>query len=400
MPLRKLLLRVLLWSLGLAAAFGAAGILLAEIEAIWRIAGTAMWTAVCAGIMLLCSVLVDRPQGRLAGLTGMAVIVAEYLLVLVLIWNLADAMERATGWDWEEYLAIEAFFLLLWALPAMMFLWMARTRVAAVAGWTGLALSVTAFVMASLAVMRDEFLRISSGPEKLYDLTAALIGIAPLAILSLVGVGTGDRRHWRWIGVVFAGLAYLGLAYAIVENLQGDPEPLIALIATACVVAHANVILQVPIPSGQRWLTRATVAAGAVTGACVVLASLLHWRGFLEHGSGEDQILMRLASAAAVFAGCGTLAILVLARLTRRLDVPSLSAVKLEAMTVQCPVCGRKQALSLGEDGAGEASCRGCALILHAGATEPRCPNCDYSLLMFKGDRCPECGTPVVATVE
>ncbi len=87
MPMRSILLRVLFWSLALAAIFGAAGILLGSHDAIWRVASTSIATAFGALLLLAASAKMDKPVSRPACLLGVTLVVVEYLLILAGIWG-------------------------------------------------------------------------------------------------------------------------------------------------------------------------------------------------------------------------------------------------------------------------------------------------------------------------
>jgi len=71
----------------------------------------------------------------------------------------------------------------------------------------------------------------------------------------------------------------------------------------------------------------------------------------------QHEMLGRLAGAAAIMAGCGTLALLVLARVNRRVPLPELSVADVRQVTLICPRCGRKQTIAI-ESGA----CAACGL--------------------------------------
>lgn len=391
MPLRKILLRVLLWSLGAAALFGAGGILLAEFEAIWRIAGTAFWTAVCAGLMVLFSLLSDRARTREAGLAGLALVVVEYVLVMLVIWDLGDTT-RLFGVNWEELFLLESLFLVPCGLAAVVFLALLRVPIATMACWAGMALCALTFAMLSLGAMRDAF---GSGGFGLwehdyYELAGMLAALSPLAIFSLVGAGTGDRRYWRWLGVAAAAAAYAGAAWSIITGARGEEEIFVSIVTVACVVAHANASFCVPVPPGARWLAWATVVAGVATGGAVITSMMMSRAGTYDTDPAK-QLIVRLASASAVLAGCGTLALLVLSRLTRRSEGPrEFSTREIREISLTCPLCGRRQKLPRGG-----GRCAGCGLVIRISLQEPRCESCDYSLIMFTGDRCPECGAAV-----
>ena len=80
---------------------------------------------------------------------------------------------------------------------------------------------------------------------------------------------------------------------------------------------------------------------------------------------------------------------LVLARFNRRVDPETFSSEMAE-VTLVCPRCNRKQAISTGT-----SDCVGCGLRFELRIEEPRCSNCEYLLYGLTSATCPECGTPV-----
>ncbi|MGD2111407.1 MAG: hypothetical protein PVI86_18670, partial [Phycisphaerae bacterium] len=62
MPLRTVLLRVMLWSLGIAAVTGVISVLTRGGEVTWRVIATAFTTAAAAAVMLPVSMMVDRRE--------------------------------------------------------------------------------------------------------------------------------------------------------------------------------------------------------------------------------------------------------------------------------------------------------------------------------------------------
>jgi hypothetical protein len=103
----------------------------------------------------------------------------------------------------------------------------------------------------------------------------------------------------------------------------------------------------------------------------------------------SSDFLGRLAAAAGIVTGCGTMALVVLARLNRKVDYEPLSP-ELTHITVACPRCGKKQSVCLGD-----SVCVGCKLRISIQIEEPRCPQCGYLLYGLPSGRCPECGTVI-----
>lgn len=91
--------------------------------------------------------------------------------------------------------------------------------------------------------------------------------------------------------------------------------------------------------------------------------------------------------------GCGSLALLVLARINRRVEFrPDESAVLASDVAIVCPRCSKSQRIGLGG-----ASCGACGLRIEITIEEPRCPKCGYLLYKLASPICPECGTALAS---
>ena len=116
---RRLLMRIMLWSLGVAAVAGVAAMLLGGDDVIIRVMITALATATASLLMLPVSKMIDRQASRASGLFGMGAILFEFLIVLVLTWEI----DRY----WLNHRVSESLFLtMFWggwaAVLAMVFL--------------------------------------------------------------------------------------------------------------------------------------------------------------------------------------------------------------------------------------------------------------------------------------
>jgi len=210
-----------------------------------------------------------------------------------------------------------------------------------------------------------------------------------LVVLCLVDAGTPRWRRWRSIGLVAAGVASGMWLCDIWIGAGSDPGFVIfvTLTCAAAVIAHASLASLCPLTAGQRWMLWGTVAAATLTAGLVDLVTagdrLLHL------GRNETSILWRGIGASGILAGCGTLALVVLAALNRRIDYEPGSKEML-SLFLACPRCGKKQNVAIGE-----ARCVACDLRISTRIEEPRCRKCGYLLYKLTSDRCPECGETV-----
>ena len=380
MPFRRLLLKVMFISLAAAALLGAAGVLLASSDAVWKIVWTCIVTAVAALLLLATGFLAKRDSA--AAVAAAALFILEYLLTLTFVWDV---------WPWQldDAVALTMGFIAACGVPAIVFIQFRNHRAARLASRVGLVLAAADFALFMIAVwILDYWLDVGGGiwgDDNAYEIGGALAGFGILAVLCLVGAKL-DRHHWRYLGVAAAAIGFAIAAYAILLEVHGDSLLFVTIIVIGCIIAHANVLLRVPLKGNQIYLRWITIAAGFATGAFIVVLAFIE-----KYNRGaEDDIVQRLAGASAIVAGCGSLALMVLARINRKVDLPPPEIAALREITLTCPSCQKKQSLPTGD-----ARCTHCGLLFHIRLSEPRCPTCDYSLLMLHSDRCPECGTPL-----
>lgn len=376
MSFRSLLLRVLFWSLALAAVFGAMGVLFASQDLIWRVAGTSIATAVAALLLLAASSKLDKPASRPASLLAISLVVLEYLLTLAATWEMG--LLFGNGRD-ADSLWLTVLFIALVGIPAIAFLRMTTTAITSLAGRAGLALAMMEMGMLLLVAWENPF---STRDWIVEGLAGWLPPFALLVVICLIGHGVEPRRHWRWIGVIAAAAAYIGVAYGTIRQNHQGGEVVVYITCVAAAIAHANIVLLCPLRPAQMWLRWLTIAAGIATTFFAACATYL--------GQTGDGMILRLAGACGIVAGCGTLALAILARLNRRFVASPESVSGQSEITLVCPLCHKKQTLALGG-----APCVGCRAQIFVRVDEPKCATCGYSLLMLQSAACPECGTPV-----
>ena len=195
-------------------------------------------------------------------------------------------------------------------------------------------------------------------------------------------------RHWRWLGILAALISCLMLLHHIWVGTPSDLGFVIfcLCLAIGCVVAHSNMCLGPNLRPTQRWVRQGTILFAAVTATLIVLVTAKDkFRGIPI----DADLFGRFAAAAGIVAGCGTLALLVLARMNRRVDAEPES-YELSEVSLVCPRCRRKQSIPTGD-----STCPSCGLRISIRVEEPRCANCDYLLRGLTSDRCPECGTAI-----
>jgi hypothetical protein len=382
MLLRRLILVLLLFALGVCAMAGMFAVFLSSPRHLEPVIGAAIAIGIAMGLLLPLTFLVDRPKFRMGGIGLMCVVALALICVLGLF--LSDAMPWPARRTLEDMFLIGLGFTSLVALPAAgallldSFAW-ARiaVRCFAVAGVISLILGGVAG-----ATVRIYPTSISEQFAMGAVLTAVL-GL--LAALLLVNVGQGDRRYFRFPALAVVGVTALLTFFQVVSKFRLGPAwnsvyGILWVIIGFC--AHLNLLLMARTKPAFAWLRGLTIGASIVCGTFVVIA-VFH---------DDTETIVGLILAPGIASLCGSLALVALTLMNRRFDyrADATPSGLLKEIQLTCPRCSKSQTLPLGD-----SLCSQCGLKFSIQATEPQCLQCGYLLYGLSTPRCPECGAAV-----
>ena len=343
MTMQKLFFRVMLGSLGLAAICGVLAMLTTNYVVLGRVAATAAMTAITAAVMNRLGERTLTDRHRLIGQVGMGLAGFCFLLTLVAIWTPGESWR----W-WLTALAIAS------TTPALLAAWqLAQWPPARLAGRVGFGLACVLSVGWLVAIWHPD-----SSIMRWTSVVATISIFGPLIVVCLIQAKWEKRSIPRWIGVGCASLGAmwsLSLIYLGTGWIGFTARLLWVLTSVPVFIAHANLCDIIPLQPKQKWVRTVTIGAAllAVVGFdCMVLANVA--------GLG---ILGRLTGAATIVAGCGSLALIILAVYNRLGTVGSPFAKTaisppppFKYITVFCPRCQTQQQIPLIS-----ATCSSCA---------------------------------------
>jgi hypothetical protein len=194
-----------------------------------------------------------------------------------------------------------------------------------------------------------------------------------------------ERRRWKPLAVlgltacaVSLGMTLLGFW---VEAIQDETYVRLMVVAAlvAASISHTCLLGRVRITATNLWIVRGTITCDwlvAVIGSYAILADDF------------DEFTVRMLGAAGVLDACGSLTLVILARLKRVQKIEQLQTTEREIELV-CPRCTKRQVVN-----AGDSKCCECGLKFCIEIEEPRCARCGYLLWQLTERRCPECGQP------
>jgi hypothetical protein len=340
----KLLFKVMLWSLGVAAALGVLAVLTASFDVVGRVMATAFLTSATAAFLWQAAVRLEQSES--ATKMAQAGALLFYLFALGGIWDIGD----------EGKLLATAFTCLGCLTVASSGRAMQRQ---ADYLYTGLIAAVASMVsgVCWLIGIWNEL------DSTLLVTGCAIAGWSAAAAVCLVGLGISPVRPWRWIGVGAAVGGLILSEYAIYQDRYqewvGDWLTVIGSIVV--VVIHA--VLCYASRSAPPLLTIRLVAI-----ASTIVTALLVDMIVLGKIDG-DHFILRLAVAAAIVASTSTIAAAFIiqrhwrqSRLSETAVVSSPGPVtgspaKFQTLRVECPECGQISAIPVGH-----SACPHCRL--------------------------------------
>jgi len=378
--LRRVILWVMLGALGLTALLAIVGVVDSSFQESYRMIGSGIAAVAASRLLLAAGRLLDSPKSRRTGLFIMGVIIVQFVLALLAFWD-PLRMSGLGGFNSEESFDFTALSFIPIAIPLGLFFYVWQLRGGFAAGLLGMSATLVTFGIFLIAIWSSD-----NANENLWETGWSVWFFAFVSAGCAAGVGA-ERRPLRSIGLIAATTA-LAMGIAGIWNKPASNPLLSILVALAVVIGHANLLWLCKLKPSQYWL-RWLASLLATCGAAAVYEENVRVRG--------DDLLLRLGTAAGICALCATVAVAILAAFNRRtMPVVSEDEVEMAEITIVCPTCRRKQNVALSH-GFGEAACGNCGMKFSIRATAPRCANCNYLLLMFRGDRCPECGNAVAS---
>jgi ssDNA-binding Zn-finger/Zn-ribbon topoisomerase 1 len=379
--LRRVILRIMLGALAVSAALAIIGVLAGTgRDQSPHMIGTGIAAAISSALLLVSCKFLDSEKFRRTGLFVMALILVQFLLVLAALWGGIWMSGSNRG---DDSLALIAAMFPIASVPAAMFFHVHQLKGGRLAGMFGMISCCLTFAFFTIAASDGRWFSSNSMGLLYWETGWACWFFAFAAAACSAGAGI-DRKHWRWIGFAAAALAF-GLGLNNIWTTRENAIELFTISTTlAVLIGHANVLWLCKLNPHQRWLRWATAFFAWTAGTIFDCAAL--------NNATENDFIWRIGTAAAICAACGTVAVAILTAFNRRIAPKPTAGIDAGQIDVICPICRKKQTIPI-KDGAGESTCANCGIILSIRLRAPRCPSCDYSLLMLKSDRCPECGT-------
>ena len=246
MPLRKLFLRVMLYSLICAAVGGVMAVLFSSEDVVWRVVGSMFLTAVASGLMMFASTISEREKTRAAGLLAMGLITLEYIAALALIWEIPEFL--GGSWQATERLGIGMGSAALTGLLAIASLVLYQHPTTRLAGRFGVLLAIitTALWLVGLLVYH-----IPNNLDEHLLGSALTIGICGLGTLLLL-LDFSPRRFWIYPGLLSAVITTVLILISVWTRIESHSGIAGCIASLAVFTVYTNIIRLIPLKPEQR----------------------------------------------------------------------------------------------------------------------------------------------------
>jgi len=342
---QKVLFKVMLWSLGVAALLGVVAVLTASFEVVGRVTATAFLTSAAAAFLWQAAVRLEQSESAIKMAQSGAILF--YLFALGGIWDIGNE-----GKLWATA------FVCLGCLTVAASGWSMQRQ--ADYRYTGLIVAVASMVSGLCwltAIWSDDF------DTKITITGIALAGWSAAAAVCLVGQGIDPVRHWRWIGVGAAIGGLLLSEYAIFQTIvpKWVSDWLFVIGSIAVVVIHAVLCYASRTAPPQLTIRLVAIVSTIVTALLTDLIVLQQLNG--------DHFVLRLTIAVAIVASTSTIATAFIIQRSwkqSRLETAIVSetavtglgtVTEFKTLRVECPQCHVLNSIPVGD-----STCPHCEL--------------------------------------
>ncbi len=342
---QKVLFKVMLWSLGVAALLGVIAVLTASFEVVGRVTVTAFLTSATAAYLWQAAVRLEQSES--ATKMAQAGALLFYLFALGAIWDIGNE-----GKEWGTA------FVCLGCLTVAASGWAMQRQ--ADYRYTGLIAAMASMVSGLcwlIAIWSDQF------DSKITITGFAIAGWSAAAAVCLVGLGTEPVRHWRWLGVGAAIGGLLLSEYAIFQSTapRWVSDWLTVIGSISVVVIHALLCYASRSAPPKLTIRLVAIVSTIVTALLADMNVLLRLEG--------DLFVVRLTVAAAIVASTSTIATAFIIQRNWKQSRQETAtsggspatglemAAEFKTLNVECPQCRQLSSIPVGD-----STCPSCGL--------------------------------------
>ena len=392
MQYRKLAIRVLVFSLCIAALAGIGVLVLPGASwIIAKLTGTAIATALTAALLLLSIKTLDGNQYKTFGSVLGLLVCFIYLCSVGAIWS--DSIPQLRSWDIPEKLTITAIATAICGVLMLLGTICMAYKKTYVAGVTFLLLWVLILCAWLINNWVFHFNTLPSREHFIYFMIPLQNYSFVFAVLLL-----HKSNLYKSVGLIFA-MTSCFMVQSMLISTDGHVEQAPTLLGIALITAWLcaemaiwNIIIFRKATSA---LPKCEFATAFIIGLAFASFCILIWCAErLQTGQRLPELLVRVSTSFGILASTAFLGLLI----GRFFRANSFLMEQSGFLRATCPRCSAALVLERGK-----SKCPKCNLRFRLQMGSVGCRNCSYDLSGLKvSDSCPECGEPIaaVSTIE